>query len=832
MPDKFAPAKYSLAMIVRNCAPSLRRCLASIAAYADDIVVVNTGMDEHEEGFKETSRAAEEYGARVFHFPWCHDFSKARQFSFDQCKYDHVLWLDSDDTVTNAKALDEVVRKGFSGKHDVDCIMVEYLYEHDKQGNCTTRLWRERVVDRRNYRWQAPVHECLCARFRTNGKFIDRDMVQIYHHRSQLDDQVRQTNLERNLECMKRAQEAAPDGKLPLRMRYYLGNTELGLQHFSEAINAYLSYVNEPDDNWPQIYIAYCNLSEAYRLQRDFRRAVSAAGQAIRIDPRLPTAYLQAAEGHLAASQFQTAIHHAEECLKHQNHFENEMVCSPKALQARPHFIRAICYTNMGKLDEARGAIDQCKSFYPEDELMGRLIDTINKTNKLNTELNGYMAMTDGKGGSELARHLSSDVQRQALVQRTLPHPALPKGKLSIAFFCPATVKEWDSDSIEKGIGGSEEAAINMARCFAQRGWHVEVFGNLGRELGPRVKEGVTWYSECQWKGEKGPAYDVVIFWRSCNAPLVVGCNSRAKYLWLHDVPLMDSWSQNLWNLYDKVMVLSEYHRDLYGFVPDQQIMMTRNAMDQALFAEPQNDPHRLIYASCPTRGLTRLLKIWPKIREEFPDAQLDVFYGVQPHAEVHRKQQMAHDAIWGTKGHLDETFKEVEAGIDQPGITNHGMVGQSELAGYYAKAGIWAYPTSFPEISCITAMKAQAHGCWPITVSDFALSETVKHGVRLDLGADENQRVSIEDLFLEEIRFVMNNPPSDERRQAMIKEARTWTWDKVAEQWETEFSRALEGRLPTKVVPGSWASLISMQAPASSTPPVQPSPRPELVKS
>ena len=45
---------------------------------------------------------------------------------------------------------------------------------------------------------------------------------------------------------------------------------------------------------------------------------------------------------------------------------------------------------------------------------------------------------------------------------------------------------------------------------------------------------------------------------------------------------------------------------------------------------------------------------------------------------------------------------------MKQPGVTFHGMVGHMALSEALASSGVLAYPTSFPEISCITAMKAQ----------------------------------------------------------------------------------------------------------------------------
>ena len=202
-----AKAKWSLAMIVRNCADSLERCLKTIAAYPDEIVIVNTGVDESEPGFKETSRVAESFGAKVFHFPWIENFSAARNLSFQKCSNDVVMWLDSDDMVDNPMMLDRCIRQQF-GAGRIGVLYAEYLYAFDsiefdgkkpvKWGTCTALLTRERVVDRRSFEWRAPIHEVLCENFRVVGSKIEPRIARIRHVHLH-DEESQNGSLERNL---------------------------------------------------------------------------------------------------------------------------------------------------------------------------------------------------------------------------------------------------------------------------------------------------------------------------------------------------------------------------------------------------------------------------------------------------------------------------------------------------------------------------------------------------------------------------------------------------------------------------------------------------------
>jgi glycosyltransferase involved in cell wall biosynthesis len=87
------PAELSLCMIVRDEEPRIAQCLQSVAAYVDEMVVVDTGSKDR------TREVARRCGARVFDFPWCDDFAKARNQSLDQAQGQWVFWMDADDVM-------------------------------------------------------------------------------------------------------------------------------------------------------------------------------------------------------------------------------------------------------------------------------------------------------------------------------------------------------------------------------------------------------------------------------------------------------------------------------------------------------------------------------------------------------------------------------------------------------------------------------------------------------------------------------------------------------------------------------------------------------------
>ncbi|HEX4265320.1 MAG TPA: glycosyltransferase [Verrucomicrobiae bacterium] len=81
----------SVCFITRNEEKNIARALASVRGVADEIIVADTGSTDR------TIEIAKAAGAVVCHFPWCDDFSAARNFSISHARGDWILWMDADE---------------------------------------------------------------------------------------------------------------------------------------------------------------------------------------------------------------------------------------------------------------------------------------------------------------------------------------------------------------------------------------------------------------------------------------------------------------------------------------------------------------------------------------------------------------------------------------------------------------------------------------------------------------------------------------------------------------------------------------------------------------
>ena len=145
----------SLCMIVKNEEDVLARCLDSVKAAVDEIVIVDTGSTDR------TKEIAETYTDKVFDFTWIDDFSAARNFAFSKASMDYCLWLDADDVLLPGDLAGLLELKG-SMPAQTDVVMMKYNVAFDAGGNPTFSYYRERLV-RNLHRplWQGAVHEVI-----------------------------------------------------------------------------------------------------------------------------------------------------------------------------------------------------------------------------------------------------------------------------------------------------------------------------------------------------------------------------------------------------------------------------------------------------------------------------------------------------------------------------------------------------------------------------------------------------------------------------------------------------------------------------------------------
>lgn len=140
----------ALVMIVRNEARCLARCLDSVRAHVDDMLVLDTGSTD------DTAAIAARHGARVAHFKWVDDFSAARNAALALVDAPWRLVLDADEWLVSGSGVLAALRT--SAPDHVGLINVESRTRDDSGVVQHAPSWLPRVLPR-GVQYAGRIHE-------------------------------------------------------------------------------------------------------------------------------------------------------------------------------------------------------------------------------------------------------------------------------------------------------------------------------------------------------------------------------------------------------------------------------------------------------------------------------------------------------------------------------------------------------------------------------------------------------------------------------------------------------------------------------------------------
>lgn len=365
-------------------------------------------------------------------------------------------------------------------------------------------------------------------------------------------------------------------------------------------------------------------------------------------------------------------------------------------------------------------------------------------------------------------------------------HFARQAERKKIAIVCWKWHDSWDGEKCRKqGIGGSEECVVYLSEHLAKRGFQVTIYGQPPDNCLDRFPWSNPRYCDADdFDGVSG-TWDYVIAWRQRGSIGVKNYNSRKIIGWEHDL-LGSNYFSSLGLLpVSHTVWVSQFQQDYNAASHLNSLYNSKvvpNGVNISQFYDqngnPQNslerDPHRCIYASSYDRGLKHLLKLWPKIKKEFPEKRLDIYYG------------------WNTlEIHYPEVGKELRqllASVKDLDVVEHGRIGHEQLAKEFLTCSYWLYPCDFLETFCITAVKAQLAGAIPVYRNIGALQTTVKFGYKCD---------KLED-YMDTVRKAFNGGREEMRKEMKEWAMETYNWEKVTDQWVELLENCKEGKIPS----------------------------------
>ncbi len=383
--------------------------------------------------------------------------------------------------------------------------------------------------------------------------------------------------------------------------------------------------------------------------------------------------------------------------------------------------------------------------------------------------------------------------------EETQEYLKIKYSKPTVIIYSGASWERWSYKSLEQGgIGGSEVWQINVCRELNKLGYRVISFNDSPEK--EMWEDGIQYlhYGEFS-KWCDGNYADYAIISRTTD-PLHHPLRAGKIFIMVHDVWLLSARDQLFLDKVDKFCVLSKWHWDFFkghhGIQDESKLALTSNGIDFNRYDNKniERHPYKMFYSSSPDRGLDTLLYLFPFIKEKIPELELHIYYGFNnwEKAVKMRKNQIEIDRM-----------NKIKKDMEQPGVFYHGRVGQKELAEAQLECSLWAYPTDFEEVFCITAIEAQRARI-PVLATNYAALQTTVGDSGILIGNGMKGESYTRDYRLKFVDECIKVLTDKEYREHWIekglKNTEKYSWEQVAKNWKKLFEKS-DQKVEAKII-------------------------------
>ena len=263
----------------------------------------------------------------------------------------------------------------------------------------------------------------------------------------------------------------------------------------------------------------------------------------------------------------------------------------------------------------------------------------------------------------------------------------------------------------------------------------------------------------------------------------------KPTILWCHDT-WDDPESQHLKEeerraRFEKFVFVSNYQLSTYNLalqVPYAQSFVMQNAIEPIELKDKNKDQIKLIYHTTPHRGLNVAVAAIMELAKNYGDKiHFDVFSSFEAYGWKERDKE------------FEDLFNNIK---EHPQMTYHGYQPNEKVREALQEAHIFAYPSIWPETSCIAAIEAMSAGCQIVCPNYAALPETTANFATMYQWSEDIQFHA--NVFANMLNAAIQNH-YDENTQRKLLYQKNYTdnfynWDLRANQW-TGFLQGLSNQ-------------------------------------
>ena len=343
----------SVCLIARDEEAVIGRCLESVRAVADEIVVVDTGSEDG------TVEIAEKFGAKIGHFAWCDDFAAARNASLELATGEWILWMDADDYLLPADQQKVQKAKGL----ELDQAFYFILVNEGAGRSCFRQV--KMFPNRPEIRFERTVHESVTSALKSLGiptRAIDVEV----HHTGYAEEGVTKRKRRYYLGLMQEWVKGHPDDYQTCfrigHTHYIDGEREKARDYFARILEA----GQEEDEQLSTFRLAATFSGRCLLEERRYAEAIPFLERARSLQADDALALLSLGDVHTKLGRYEKAVEYLLEAL--QGRVDPFFPLDARTIEYSARFFLGQACQGLGRNREAEAAFEAARELMPERE--------------------------------------------------------------------------------------------------------------------------------------------------------------------------------------------------------------------------------------------------------------------------------------------------------------------------------------------------------------------------------------------------------------------------------------------------------------------------------